>query len=268
MVVVGDSQVATPTYPTEEHGLAAEAIARFYAQQPCVEAVLQVGSCARGRASRDSCLDLAVLVRPEVLSTERSALERQWEEFEATDPTCLVLRSVGKCSFAECDFTDGWFAPEPRGPTSGPDEFELAIGNYLVYGAPLWQTGEYLESLKARWLPYYDEWLRGKRLAEVVHFGRNNLGHIEPFVRRGLYFQAFRRLYDASREFVQALFVSRRVYPIAYDKWIREQVMDILGLPEVYRELVSLFEISHFESDELIEKARALERMYDQYVGL
>lgn len=29
---------------------------------------------------------------------------------------------------------------------------------------------------------------------------------------------------------MQALFIARRTYPIAYDKWIREQVVDILGL--------------------------------------
>ena len=255
-------------YPTEEHRAAAEAISYFFSGLPETEAVLLVGSCARGKASPDSCLDTTVLVRPEVLSTEQPALERLWEDYQAREPAFRALERVGKYAFAECTFTEGCFRPRPRHYTSGPDEFEPEIGNALVYSLPLWERGLYLESLKARWLPYYDEALRRKRLAEAMYYGRNNLGHIEPFVGRGLYLQAFRRLYDASMEFLRALFVSRRVYQIAYDKWIREQVVDILGLPAVYRTLVSLLEIAWFESDELIGKARTLERMYDEYVGL
>ena len=70
--------------------------------------------------------------------------------------------------------------------------------------------------------------------------------------------QSFNRLYDAFREFLQTLFISRRTYPIAYDKWIREQVEEILGLPDLYQRLPRLLEISHFESDEIAQKAKEL----------
>jgi hypothetical protein len=66
---------------------------------------------------------------------------------------------------------------------------------------------------------------------------------------------------------MQALFISRRVYPIAYDKWIREQIEDILGMPEIYKKLVSLMEISHFESHEIIDKALALEHLFHEYIN-
>jgi hypothetical protein len=72
-------------------------------------------------------------------------------------------------------------------------------------------------------------------------------------------------LYHAFQEFLQALFIAHRTYPIAYDKWIREQVEDILGLPELYRELPALFEYRRFESDELLEKAKRLERLLAEY---
>ena len=83
---------------------------------------------------------------------------------------------------------------------------------------------------------------------------------------RELYFQAFHRLYDASREFLQALFISRRTYPIAYDKWIREQVEEILGMPELYRQLPHLFEIEHFESGEIAKKAELLNHLLEKHV--
>jgi ADP-heptose:LPS heptosyltransferase len=81
-----------------------------------------------------------------------------------------------------------------------------------------------------------------------------------------LYFQAFHRLYDAFREFLQALFISRRTYPIAYDKWVREQIEEILEMPELYQQLPRLLEIEHFESQEISHKARELNRLLKKYV--
>jgi hypothetical protein len=76
-----------------------------------------------------------------------------------------------------------------------------------------------------------------------------DLDHVPFFVGRGLYFQAFDRLYKAFQEFLQALFIARRVYPIAYNKWIHEQVAVRLGLPELYAQLPKILEITRLESD-------------------
>jgi hypothetical protein len=256
----------TTAYPTESHRKAAEAIAEYFAAAGDVDAVLQVASCARGKATPDSCLDVAVLVRPEVLATERTTLEAEWEQYHGSQPVFAELRQVGRYAIAEVYFFDGCYRPGEHNWTGGPDEFELEIGNTLAYSVPLFERGGYLAGLRERWLPYYDERLRARRLEQVLTYGQNNVDHVGWFVQRGLYFQAFSRLYDAEREFLQALFISRRTYPIAYDKWIREQIVEILGLPALYPELASLFEIGHFESDELTAKAARLERLYREYV--
>lgn len=119
--------------------------------------------------------------------------------------------------------------------------------------------------LKQRWLPYYDEVLRRQRLAMVRHYCLNNLHHIPLYVERGLYFQAFDRLYNAYQEFLQALFISRRTYPIAYNKWIHEQVVELLALPELYSQLVHLLEIKDFASTELATKAQEVKRLLEAY---
>ena len=80
-----------------------------------------------------------------------------------------------------------------------------------------------------------------------------------------MYFQSLDRLYNAYREFLQALFIARRTYPIAYNKWIREEVEEILGLPELYQQLTHLFEIKHFESTEIADKALEVEQLLNQY---
>jgi hypothetical protein len=143
----------------------------------------------------------------------------------------------------------------------------IQIGNTLVYSVPLWKGSGYFEQLKALWLPYYDESLRHQRMQTVRRYCRNNLDHIPLYVERGLYFQSFHRLYDAFREFLQLLFIAHRKYPIAYNKWIREQIEDILGMPELYQRLPRLFEIKNFESKEIADKARDLGDLLEKYVN-
>jgi hypothetical protein len=255
-----------PAYPTPEHEQVAAAIVDFLANQPETEAVLLVNSCARGKASRDSCLDIAVLVAPAVnLASELNRLETQWEQFYETMPIFATLRGVGKYAHVHLDFFDGRFAPQPRNEAAGPDDFEVWVGNFMAYSVPLWQRGDYLAQLKSTWLPYYDETLRRERLKMVRWYCLNNLGHIPLYVQRGLYFQAFDRLYNALGEFLQALFIARRTYPIAYNKWIHEQIVDILGLPELYAQLPRLLEIKQFESQEIAHKGAILEQLLDQY---
>jgi predicted nucleotidyltransferase len=253
-------------YPTSEHQRAAQAIVEFFAALPEVEAVILYGSCARGKACRDSCLDVLILVRPEAPAPTRATLARRWRDFYAEAEVFQALLQVGQYSHVDLDLTDGCFVPRARGWTGGPDAFELEIGNTLVYTVALWERGDYLERLQAQWLPYYDELLRQERLPMVLRYCHNNLDHIPLFADRGLHFQAFKRFYDAFREFLQALFIARRTYPIAYDKWIREQVEDILGMPELYRQLPRLLEIERFESAEIARKAKELENLLESYV--
>ena len=251
-----------PRYPTPQHRCAAEALVEFFSRRVETEAVLLLNSCARGKATADSCLDIAVLVRPEVLADEPGRLEQQWQDFYMSHPSFEQLRRVGRFSVVHFDFIDGRYEPIAYDDVSGPDGFELQIGNQLAYGVPLWQGSDYLAQLKAQWLPYYDENLRRQRLVMVRHACSEDLEHIPWFVGRELYFAAFDRLYNAFQEFLQALFISRRTYPIAYNKWIREQVEEILGEPELYKQLPPILQISHLEGSELVQKACVLQSLF------
>ncbi|UCH57266.1 MAG: hypothetical protein JSV18_08035 [Candidatus Bathyarchaeota archaeon] len=254
------------SYPTVEHERASETIVEFFSGWPDVEAVILTGSCAHGSASHDSCLDVMVMVPQDVLATRGGELGRLWNSFYESDGILKRLRGIGKFSHVDLVFTDGCFEPQPRDFTSGPDEFELEIGNTLVYSVPLWTRGDRLERLKALWLPYYGEDLRGERITMVSMYLLNNLDHVPLFVDRGLHFQAFNRFYDAFREFIQALFISRRIYPIAYDKWIRKQIHELLGEPELFRALVNLLEIGNFEGRDIAEKAEELQGLFEEHV--
>ncbi len=252
-------------YPTPEHEQAAQAIVEFFIGGFDIDAVLLVNSCARGKATRDSCLDMNVLVAPEKLEVQRDALEKRWNEFSTSDSVFKALREAGKYSEVHLDFLDGVFAPRERDEAAGPDSFEIEIGNALAYSVPLWEGSDYYADLKQRWLPYYNETLRQRRLSMVRHYCLNNLHHIPLYSERGLDFQCFDRLYNAYQEFLQALFISRRVYPIAYNKWIREEIEEILGLPELYARLKALFEIKPFAGPEIVEKAKEVEQLLESY---
>src|SRR3990172_1128949 len=253
------------TYPTPEHQAAADVIVDFFVSNYKIDAVLLVNSCARGKATRDSCLDIVVLAQPEQWQSQLSLMETGWEEFEKANQTIKALYKVGRYSVVHSGFTDGAFTPQERKEAAGPDDFELEIGNFLAYSVPLWQGSDYLTHLKRQWFPYYNEDLRQQRLNMVRHYCLNNLHHIPLYVERGLYFQSFDRLYNAYREFLQALFIARRTYPIAYNKWIREQVEEISGLPALYKQLSHLFEIKQFESHEIADKAKEVEQLLEEY---
>ena len=255
-------------HPTPEHQHAAEAVVEFFSAIPEIEAVCLICSCARGKASRDSCLDILALGRPEAMFTAQTDIQKAWDEFYTTAPVFQKLAAVGKYAHVDLEFSNGHFVPTEHSWVGGPDEFELVIGNYLVYSVPLHQKGDYFDELKAKWLPYYDEALRCDRLSMVQKYCLNNLDHIPLYIERGLHFQCFNRFYDAFREFLQALFIAQRTYPIAYDKWIQEQIVEILGLPELYQQLLPLFEIGNFESHEILHKANILRDLLDEYAPI
>ncbi|MEP7109154.1 MAG: hypothetical protein ABI760_14270 [Ferruginibacter sp.] len=148
----------------------------------------------------------------------------------------------------------------------GIDFFELEIGNALLYSLSLAGEGKYFTKLKSEWLPYYDTALQTQRLQLAKEACLYDLDHIPLFVRRGLYFQAFDKLYTAFQKFLRTLFIKHKTYPIAYNKWIKEQVVEILKLPELYKELPGIISVKNIESNELIDKAKILNKILDQYI--
>jgi predicted nucleotidyltransferase len=254
-------------YPTEEHRIVAEKITEYFSGFPFVSAVILTGSCARNRATKDSCLDIAILVRPGN-SSQIDSLSREWETFSGKEKIFKKLAAVGEYSHVDLDFFTGDFVPEkyPHSWVTGPDMFEIEIGNFINYCVPLSEKDEYFKELRRKWLPFYSEEHRKKRLSMVMGFCENNLDHIPVYVERKLYFQAFDRLYNAYREFLQALFISKRRYPIAYNKWIKEQIKDILILPDLYERLVQLISVQNIESTQLLDKERLLRNLIRDYI--
>ena len=253
------------TFPTPLHEQAAECAFRFFEPLAGVDSVLVVNSCARGQAVADSDLDMNVLMRQDVPDEEVARLETLWRVELAENEMLRRYRASGEHAHVHLDLVHGRFVPETWDDGGGPDGFEIGIGNLLAYGAPLHAAGPYFRQLQGQWLPYYGEDLRRQRLEMARAACIYDLEHVPFFVGRELYFQAFDRLYKGFQEFLQALFIARRVYPLVYNKWIRMQVVEWLGLPELYRALPPLISVRNIESGEVVDKADAVRKLLDEW---
>lgn len=248
-------------YPTPQHGRAAAEIVAFFRKQPATQAVLLTNSCARGKATRDSCLDMQVLTRTE----QTQALDQAWQRFAADNSAIADLSAAGRWTDVHLDVADGEFAVRPIDHEL--DWLEVEVGNLLAYSIPLFERGERLAELRARWLPFYADELRADRLVAARETCLGYLDRIPWVLDRELWFHALARLHGAFSWFLLALHVEHRTYPIAYDKWIREQIVDNLSLPELYEQLPALFEIQRLESRELEEKAGDLRELAQTYLA-
>lgn len=268
-----------PRYPTPQHQAAAAQIVDFFAHQAGVDGVLLVNSIARGKATADSCLDIIVLVEERLRDPGNGAtvLERgenrgtddlyaAWQAAPETKALLIDLGVAGRFAEAHLDIIDGRVFPGALDRDQAIDAFELAIGNYYVYGRPLWLRNDRYHALAAAWLPYYSEALRAQRLSITRTFCLYALDHIAPYNARGLYFQAFDRLYHAFQGFLQGLFMARRTYPLAYNKWIHEQVAEILDLPDLYQKLPGILEIRALESRDTVDNSERLRELVATYL--
>jgi len=254
-------------FPTDLHRDVAELAGQFFSTHTQVDTVLVVNSCARGRAVPGSDLDLAVLILPASSTHEIQSLETLWQQFITTQPLIQRFRSTGRFTQVHLDVFDGRIAPTMWDDGGGPDTFEVELGNRIAYAAPLHQAGTYFRQLQSEWLPYYGEELRLSRLAMVREACARDLDAIPLYLDRGLFFQAFDRLYKAFQEFLQALFVARCTYPLAYNKWIREQVADWLALPQLYDELPPVLSVRNLASHELADKAATLSALLELWTS-
>jgi predicted nucleotidyltransferase len=248
-----------------EHAAAAESATEFFSSVASVDAVLLVGSWARGRARTASDLDLAILIAAAADEAERSRLEAEWERSPARERAEQPLSQIVRYSGIDIDVIDGEFAPKTRSWTSGPDDFELRIGNYVACSVPLFERGDRYRALRDRWLPFYDDRLRAERLESVRTYCLNNLDHVGWSLERGDRFHAFHRLYNAFHEFLQALFISRRTYPVSYDKWVADQ-LELAGLRDVAAQAAGIVGVAQLDSAAIGASAAELRRLFADHV--
>jgi predicted nucleotidyltransferase len=253
-----------PVFPTKLHQDAAELIRDYFMAIPGVDTVLVVNSCARGQAVPESDLDFAILVEPEIRPDERRNMENAWQIYSQTQKTILKYKQSHRFAHLHLDIIAGNYEPLDMGNGEPIDYFEIEIGNQICYSAPMYASGAYFRVLQDKWLPYYNEELRLQRLHMSKEACAYDLDRIPVFVNRELYFQSFDILYKAFQEYLQTLFIANSTYPIAYNKWIKEQVAKWLHKPDLYKALSPILSISNIESNKINDKARDLRMLLNE----
>jgi predicted nucleotidyltransferase len=257
--------MAALNFPTQLHKEAVEIVTNFFVKEIHVDTILLTNSIARGKAMAGSDIDLAVLVKPITQPVEIETLEKKWQDFLQADPTLARYKSSHRFAQIHLDIINGNYKPALWEDGEGPDFFEVEIGNHLVYSAPLAGKGDYFRELQEQWLPFYNASLRSERLKMAKAACLHDLDYVPFLVKRNLHFHAFDKLYKAFHEFLQALFIRHMTYPIAYNKWIKEQFHEILQLPELYKKLPQIISVHNIESDELIAKGKILHQLLEKY---
>ncbi len=251
------------TFPTASHEKAFWSSVDFFSKKKEVLAITLVGSVLRGQGSYDADVDIDVFVKDQKVGDK---LSREFDRVGRKIIRSVRNKHTGKFFDIGLHMRLLEPKPRPRSWTSGPDDFELEIAHSFIYCEPVFVRGAAYDKARKKFTPYYNERLRKKRLVETKKFCLNNIDHIRPYASRKLYFQAHKRFYDATREFLQALFISKKVYPLDYDKWVEYEVKEILQLPKLYKEFVSLYQVKKLESNELVRKGEKLRKLVKKYI--
>ena len=248
-------------FPTKLHEDTAELIRDYFLTISGVDTVLIVNSCARGQAVPESDLDMAILVKPDIPANEIKNIETAWLTYSAKQQIFLKYKQSTPFAHIHLDIIAGNYIPAMIEAGEPIDYFEIEIGNQVCYSAPMHKAGSYFQELQTKWLPYYHEDLRLQRLTRIQNACNYDLDHIPYFIKRGLHFQAFDILCKAFQEYLQTLFIAGKIYPIAYNKWIKEQVVKWLNKPELYAKLPPILSVCNIESDETNEKTKMIREL-------
>jgi predicted nucleotidyltransferase len=184
-------------FPSQTHGRVAELFTGFCENRKIVDTVLVVNSCARGRATVQSDLDMAALVGPGTSAIDVAELEESWTRFASRNALVAQLMEMGPFCKLHIDFFDGQFVPAVWDEGGGPDTFEIEIGNRIAHSSVMREPGPYFKELSNRWLPYYENELRTDRLGMVRRACAYHLDYVKVLHERSLHFHAFDQLYKA-----------------------------------------------------------------------
>ena len=259
-------------YPSDNYEDILSRMVKYFQKYRGVYAIVLTGSLARGKAVKGSCIDLFIFLEKAQLKALASTTRSRADAYSRLGgQICYYQNELeGGIEFGEVrvdvNFTDGKFTPSHSNSYDiTRDEFETTIGNLFVYSVALYEKGQKYHRIRQKYLPFYGDDLRRARLAGTSEEFQYKIWKTRWLAERGEYFAAVDSLLEAHRIFLQHLFIKERKYPIDYVKWIKEQCSEILRMPNLYQELVSVIDGIELKQETIVRKSRLLEKMLSKY---
>jgi len=245
----------------------------YFKDYPGVYAIVLTGSLAREKAVKGSCIDLFIFLSPKHLRSLASTINSRIEAYSRLGGQIVYYKGEaieGGIEFGDVrvdvGFTDGRFNRRHEHSFDiTRDDFETTVGNLLVYSVPLFQKGTQFQQLKQKYLPFYDDALRGIRLKGTAEEFDYKIWKTRWLAERMEYIAALDALLEAQRIFLQHLFIKQRKYPIDYVKWLREQCTRILAVPELYQDITRIVDGIKLTKKGIFEKSNLLEKLFVRY---
>lgn len=259
-------------FPGEDYKVTLQKVVAYFKEYPGVYAIVLTGSLARGKAVKESCIDMYTFLDKKHLKTLASDLASRIEAYSRLGGrVCFYKDDIeGGIVFGDVrvdiGFTDGNFKPcRENSFDITRDDFETTIGNLFAYSVSLHQKSPRYQRLRQKYLPFYDDDLRKARLAGTAEEFDYKIWKTRWLAERGEYFAALDALLEAQRIFLQHLFIQQRKYPIDYVKWLKEQCSEILAMPNLYKELTSIVNGIELTKSAVVNKSNLLEKLFKKY---
>src|SRR4051794_30478176 len=96
-----------PIFPTIRHQHAATAAAQYFLDIANVDSILVVNSCARGLATPESDLDMAILVKPGTTADDMKVMEGKWQTYSRGNEAISKYRQSNQFAHLHLDIIDG-----------------------------------------------------------------------------------------------------------------------------------------------------------------
>lgn len=235
-------------YPTPHHERVAGMLMNYFSKWRSVYAVVICGSAAIGRAKEGSDLDITVLTDrfdPKQYAKSNEIRFSQYSRLGAK--VDWEYRGIEEFLYfgdlrVDLDFSNGSYRAFTSPFDVFRDEYELSVGNVFVHGVPVYVRGDgKFYDVRAGHLPYYGDDLRGARLNALRTEFTYKVQRSRQNLERGNKLSAFEDLLTAWKEYAQALFIEKRVYPVSYTKWLAYQSSEILKSDELVGSYASVF---------------------------
>jgi hypothetical protein len=254
----------TFSFPTPFHRDAATIVRDYFSKVHHTDTILLVNSLARGQGVPESDLDMVILVHHGTNVSVMSDMINDWTTFSKNQSVIQNYLKLHPFAHLHIDIINGEFNPGVIEVAEPINYFEVEVGNRVCYAAPLGNAGPHFLGLTEKWLPYYNDELRWQRLSASIDACKYSLSYIVALVNRGLYFHAVEILFKALQQYLQSLFIAKSFYPISYNKWIKEQLVNMLDMPELYEKLPPILSITNIESDEPANKSHIIRHLLEK----